>query len=616
MKLKYTLLLLAALVGFVHGHAEQVVIDNVAYQLDRLIDRQIGPGTRYLRLRLPDIPQNVNLVMVDISNPYVGVENSVAKESACGVELISSAATRHSSDNHKAIAAQNANFWAVSSQVPDGKLFTNITRNVSIRNGRLVTECNIFKEMAFGGPMEKTGLLAISPEGRVYVDFCQPSLVFQINDYLALFTIHQCNKGVHPDEIGMYNRFYGLSKPFMPISPTLDAKGAYQLDNDGDAIEIIADLEEGETWMGGRFINFEVKELRPAGGKGTLGNHDLALVARGTSKSKVQSIKVGDRISLKYSFNFNFGTPQIESPLVETAIGGNLLTMKDAEILPKNYLESYDYNSYARSLYGRSADGKTLYMMVIDKSTDPTYGRSAGLSTAKASQIARHFGCSDMLQCDGGGSAQMFIGDRIVNKTTEATPRAVANCLMVFDNAPASATPGSIELDIPVELIELPLGATFQPTLRLFNEYGSYLNDVSSGFTYEISEGLGTVDGSVFTASSTPVSGYLTVKYLGLSVTHPVSIGGEPPLTGIVELMSEKNDITLSSNVVAPGADIIVEGGNISRIDIYGIDGTVKRRAELSSTSRHTVEAPHIPGLYIIAISTPSGHSTAKLIVR
>ena len=90
--------------------AENVLIDGKTYQMDRLIERQIGPGTTYLRLRFPEIPLNINMVIADMTNEYVRVENSVAKESAKGVEGIATAATRLSTSGHKAIAGRNANF--------------------------------------------------------------------------------------------------------------------------------------------------------------------------------------------------------------------------------------------------------------------------------------------------------------------------------------------------------------------------------------------------------------------------------------------------------------------------------------------------------------------------
>jgi hypothetical protein len=518
--------------------AENVVIDGKTYQMDRLIERQIGPGTKYLRLRLPEIPLNVNMVITDLTNPYVGVENSVAKESAKGVEAIATAAKRLSTTAHKAVAGQNANFWAVSSQAPDGKMFGSQTRNISIRNGKIVTECNMGPEMPFGGPVTTTGLMGISPDKEVYIDYCLPSVVVRINDGIALYTVAQCNKGVHPDEIGMYNSFYGASKAFQPIAAEKDSKGYYQAAASGDAIEVLLDLAEGQSWMGGRFIDFTVKEIRENGGTGTLGNHDLALVGRGNGRIKLANAKVGDKVSLKYAFKFTpAGTPSY--PLVETAIGGNLLTMTNGEVKGQCNSASYDSSTYPRSLYGTSADHKTLYMMVIDKSTDPVYGKSAGLNTAKASQIARHFGCSNMLQCDGGGSAELYVTDKIVNKTTETNPRSVANCLMVFDNAPADDAVAELRIDTPDEILSVPVGGTLNPTLLVYNKYGSLIKVMPNGYLLKCSAGLGKVEASKLIASDTPVYGTITITYGGKEVTYPVSVGGA--VSGITDVEAVPN---------------------------------------------------------------------------
>ena len=198
--MKFKQLILPVLAGFgltsaFSADAENVLIDGKTYQMDRLIERQIGPGTTYLRLRFPEIPLNINMVIADMTNEYVRVENSVAKESAKGVEGIATAATRLSTSGHKAIAGQNANFWAVSSQAPDGKMFGSQTRNASIRNGKMVTECNMGPEMPFGGPVDATGIMGITPDKDIYVDFCQPSVIVRINNGIALYTVNQCNKG-------------------------------------------------------------------------------------------------------------------------------------------------------------------------------------------------------------------------------------------------------------------------------------------------------------------------------------------------------------------------------------------------------------------------------------
>lgn len=538
--MKFKQLILPVLAGFCltsafSADAENVLIDGKTYQMDRLIERQIGPGTTYLRLRFPEIPLNINMVIADMSNEYVRVENSVAKESAKGVEGIATAATRLSTSGHKAIAGQNANFWAVSSQAPDGKMFGSQTRNASIRNGKMVTECNMGPEMPFGGPVDVTGIMGITPDKDIYVDFCQPSVIVRINNGIALYTVNQCNKGIHPDEIGMYNSFYGKTKAFQPIAPERDSKGYYQAADAGDGIEVLLDLAEGETWMGGRFIDFVVKEIRDNAGTGTLGEHDLALVGRGNGRTKLANAKVGDKVSLKYAFKFSPKTTP-EYPLIETAIGGNLLTMCNGEVMGRCNVADYDRTTYPRSLYGTSADHKTLYMMVIDKSTDPVYGKSAGLNTAKASQIARHFGCSNMLQCDGGGSAELYVTDKVINKTTEANPRAVANCLMVFDNAPEDTEVAELRIDTPEEVLQVPVDGTLNPTVLVYNKYGSLIKTLPNGYLLTCSEGLGRVEASKLIASSTPVFGTITVSYGGKTVTHQVSVGGA--VSGIEDVVA------------------------------------------------------------------------------
>lgn len=593
--------------------AEDVTIDESSYRMDRLIERQIGPGTTYLRLRFPDIPLNVNMVIADLSNEYLRVENSVANESAKGTELISKAAARLSAPGHKPIAGQNANFWAVSSQAPDGKMFSSQTRNVSIRNGKLVTECNMGPESPFGGPVSVTGLMAISPDKEAYIDFCRPSVVVRINDGIALYTVRQCNKGVHPDEIGMYDSFYGADREFRPIAADRTSDGFYQLAPAGDATEVLLDLAEGEEWMGGRFINFVVSEVRTDAGHGTLGNHDLALVARGSGKMKIGDIKAGDRISLKYAFQFS---PSADSsyPLVETAIGGNLLMMRDGQVLSQCNAAQYDNSTYARSLYGTSADGKKLYMMVIDKSTHPVYGRSAGLNTSKAAQIARHFGCSYMMQCDGGGSAELYVTDKIVNKTTESTPRAVANALMLFDNSPTDTDVESIAIDSPGEIISLPTAATFSPVILLYNRYGSLLDTCSDGFTLTCSEGLGTVSGTTFTASSVPVFGTITVTYAGKSVTREVSIGGA--IAGLHTVMRDSDTTLMASpSPVGAGEKVTVSAPLMTHVEVHNLAGQLITGLTLPGTDSCTLTAPSTPGLYIITAMSGSVRYSAKLIV-
>lgn len=430
MKIKSILTLGMVMLSAVSAmQAETVTLGGTDYTLNRVIDRELAPGVQYLRLRLPGYSLNANLLMVDLSNPGNRVETTVANESAKGVESLVNAAKRLKTTGKTPVAAANGNFWIVSSQTPDGKVFNSITRNASVRNGKMVTESNQYLDKWDKGTT-RTGVVALSTDGKVYVDYCTSAIRGKFGSGDA-FPIHQCNKGAQLGECCMYNSFYGSTRQFMPIHMMEDRW--YEVVTTDDAVEVLLDLKPGETWMGHRDIRFEVKEVRRGAGNGKLGSHDLALMGRGNKYSQdlFKDVKPGDEFTLEYHWTFDPDGEKIV-PEVEQAIGGNALVMRHGVLTEHNDNEDYNSMVYSRTGYGCSQDGKTLYILVIDKSTDPTYGVSKGCNTARMCELARHFGCWNMANFDAGGSAEMMVEGAIINKTTETTPRSVANGLMIF----------------------------------------------------------------------------------------------------------------------------------------------------------------------------------------
>lgn len=115
-----------------------------------LATEQPAPGVTYNRLRFtdPDYLLNVNLITVDLSNPGNRVQTWCANESAKGIEAITSAASRMTSEELTPVAAANGNFWHCYGQ-NEYPTYNYIPRVLSIRNGMLVTELNAgTREMA------------------------------------------------------------------------------------------------------------------------------------------------------------------------------------------------------------------------------------------------------------------------------------------------------------------------------------------------------------------------------------------------------------------------------------------------------------------------------------
>ena len=412
--------------------AESIEIGGKQRQYSVLQSEQPAPGVTYRRLRFTDSDYllNVNLLTVDLSNPGNRVETWCAKESAKGIEAITSAAKRLTTEQFTPVAAANGNFWYCYGQ-NEYPTYNYIPRLLSIRNGVLVTELNTGREKWDGGA-KRNGAVGITSDGHVYVDYFTPDYTLKMPT--RDMNINLCNKGLSAKyatsgELCIYNSYYGRDRKFMFVE--IDENKKLVIDEKAaDATEVLLDIDEGQTWMTARDISFTVKSVRTNAPAGTLGDHDLALVARGKTKSKrLAELKVGDQVKLNYSF---LVTGKNVTPELEQAICGNALVMRDGELTEHNDNEEYNSMIYSRTGYGCDAGNRMLYIIVIDKSTDPVYGKSRGCSTADMCQIARHFGCTNMANFDAGGSAEMMYGGKIINTTTESTPRDVANGLMVF----------------------------------------------------------------------------------------------------------------------------------------------------------------------------------------
>ncbi len=509
------------MLGAVAAWGETVTLGGTDYDCQRLIDREIGPGIRHMRFRLPAYPLNINVLQVDLNNPYNDIETTVANESSRGTESLVRAAERQSRPGHVAVGGANANFWIVATQ-PEENVYKGITRNASVRNGVIVTESNQHRDQWDGGTM-RTGVVSLSTDRTVYVDYCTSTIKVSAPNMPAR-EIHQVNKGIHPDELAMYNSFYGANTAFLPICQ--DAGGKYQHDSEGDATEVILDFCEGSGWGSNTDIAMVVREVRLNAGKGTLGNHDAALVGRADNATALAALSVGDVVTINYSWTYNPGSAEEISPVVEQAVGGNALVMRGGELTAHNENEKYNSQVYSRTGYGCSPDGKTVYIIVIDKSTDPVYGASKGCNTAKMCEFARWLGCSHMANFDAGGSAEMFVNGKIENRTTEGNPRAVANGWLIYDVSPVgddATTVTRLAFDAPV--LEAPIYGSFSPKVIAYNSYGSVVDYDYRDFTLSVSDGAGRCEGNMFYAGGTPCQATLTATTAdGVSVSKTIDV--------------------------------------------------------------------------------------------
>ena len=90
----------------------------------------------------------------------------------------------------------------------------------------------------------------------------------------------------------------------------------------------------------------------------------------------------------------------------DAAFGGFFVVLRDGEVCTE-----FIRRHTSRSGAGVSADGRTLYLLVVEGERKQ---QSFGLSYPQCGEIFRAMGCSDALEFDGGGSSELCINGRSV----------------------------------------------------------------------------------------------------------------------------------------------------------------------------------------------------------
>ncbi len=100
------------------------------------------------------------------------------------------------------------------------------------------------------------------------------------------------------------------------------------------------------------------------------------------------------------------------------AFGGFYVVLRDGQVR-RDFVRRFD----SRSGAGLSADGRTLYILVVE---GERLSKSLGLSYPQCAEIFKAMGCDDALELDGGGSSDLCINGKSV--MSYKVRRVQANC--------------------------------------------------------------------------------------------------------------------------------------------------------------------------------------------
>ena len=491
----------------------QVVIGTKTYSVDTIFNREIGPGIVHTRVRIPDYPLNVYLLEIDMTNPYNRVETTQAVNRLGKTERLADAYKRHQSYGKKPIAACNASFWCVSDQRPWYDFMPAVPHGAEVVNDTIYVNTSRNGLYDFNGGSVNTASTIITKDKRALVGrhewyACAKSAKFSGNQEIV-----QVNKLCDHGQLTMFNHARGRDHIFFTYPELCDY--------------VFLKFKPGEKWGIATDMKFEVAEIKKDEKNQVLGEYDVCLIADGTYKDEMRKLAIGDEVIINtYWFNIDGDKTPIA---VENMTEGEAHVMLNGEITNR---ATGDYGAmiYSRTAYGSNADGTKLYMIVIDKSTHPEYGKSAGCTATVMCQLWKSLvpDLCNVANMDAGGSAQMMVEGSVINQTTEGSPRAVANGMMIFSTAPAEDSDVIAELRFIDKNHTASLYSNYAPKVLGYNKYGELISeDVPVTYTCSENVGASSADGSAIEVGATAITGTITAHYNDVEVTAAIKVVGE-----------------------------------------------------------------------------------------
>ncbi len=416
----------------------------------------VGPGIIHKKIVAPLVPWTINVLEIDLTNPFNQIETVKAKNNIVGQERTSSMAGRSNHEFHQVIGAVNGDFYG-SGGVP---LTTQLINGQMLKN-----------------PYSEWYSLSFTDQDKP--DIGQVSFNGVLLTASAQNTITGVNQDRGTDQLILYNSFYGSST-------ATNEWGSEIL------INPISNWIVNDTVLCVVEAN-GINNLSIPAGKAVLSGH-------GSSKTFLDNnTAVGD--TLKIVLNL---MPSL-SGLMQS-IGGNRMLLQNGV-----YSGGSNTDIHPRTAAGFNADSTVLYLMTVD-GRQPS---SRGMSYREIADFMKSLGASHVINLDGGGSTTMVVRGDIENSPSDvAGERSVANALMAISTAPAG-TLDAIQVEPDNKRVFLKNSIQFQATG--WDEYYNPVAINTSEVQYEVNPSLGSIatDG-LFVAANHVDSGYVYITYNGL----------------------------------------------------------------------------------------------------
>ena len=414
--------------------------------------------------------QKATVLKIDLTNPRLKIKLLSSEK---GVSYLSNVRTL-ANQEERVVASVNADFFAW--YYKDNSRGSAVGLNVS--EGELISSPPTDEELAS---------LVFTTSGDVLTQYFKPNMSLTTKEGRTE-KIRVINKYDSLKEIAMYTPSWG--KTF-----SNEGGGAYVAVVEEDTIREI--------------INTQGEIEIPENGYILTGLSDF-------TDFFTEGIKVGDKITTALSFSPYFGD-------IETAVGGGTVLIKNGQTAPCTHMR---YGSDFRTAAGVSEDGKTLYLITVDKGSG-----SIGMTLDQLRNLMFSFDIYDGINFDGGGSTQMVARGytdrevKYINSPENGFHRPVVNALAVMVTGGERGEPDGIT--VVTDKDAMIVGETVTASFGMYDQLYYPMEAVGGNKAiYTFSGVKGTKEGNTFTPAETGTLNIVAEygkysAYKSITVTDP-----------------------------------------------------------------------------------------------
>lgn len=494
-------------------------------------EQELSPGVSHVEENTTvfGLKQNIQRLEVDLTDPYTTIDVGIPSPFP-SLKTTTSLAKENTYLGHQVVGAVNASFFDFSSRLPSYLLAQD---DQIVNLGAVSAKENnyMYTPAAFG----------ITKEGRGRIGKMQMDL--NINANGKTFTLDGLNRVRSDNDSVLFTKSYRWDK-------TRTNQFGLEVVVEGLATSPDTEARFGQTLTG------KVAGVRPYGQytSATIPENGFVISVQGDQVDYVRNLKQGDPVSLTIDVDEAWRNAEF------ILASGPLLVQNGQVDLTIDENSSRATTRSPRTAVATRNNGNEVFLVTVD---GRQRGYSEGMTLPEFARYLDSLGVEQAMNLDGGGSTTMAtrsLGQPYVslaNRPSDGAERGISTILQAVNTAP-KGIPEVVEAKAAEEGI-LAVGASVDIAVEyVLDQYDNLLGENDYTMTYEVTNDLGSIEGSTFQAERAG-SGTILVRADGAQTEIPVKVVDE-----VDNLRIEPSKLMVgTSQTVAVSAKASMDGENL-----------------------------------------------------